>query len=164
MSTKGRLFRLIPAVAVFAACGGGGPVIPPPPPPGAPDVSGSWNYQVLLTGAGWNCTGGPSPIAQINQSGSSFDGTYSQLELFCVGPNVTTQTLTVPAGQLVNGTLSPGQPTWNMSVEFTGLWTHVGSVAVLSGRAFDMFGHVDIDLAIPNVGTVSMDGTADFLR
>src|SRR3954466_1941519 len=75
-------------------------------PSSSANVSGIWSASVSnMSGGGISCSSSAPTALTLNQTGSTFSGSYSGGELTCSGPGGTSSG-PVGTGSVINGTVS----------------------------------------------------------
>jgi hypothetical protein len=141
--------RTIAVVALFGllACGGDSNTGPST----SANVSGTWSASVSnMSGGGISCSSTDATLLTLNQTGTTFSGTYSGGELTCAGPGGTSSG-PIGSGSVVNGQVSGNDLSFDLDTPDFHLTGTVNG-ASLSGTA-----RWRIDFGAPT-GVVTLNG------
>lgn len=115
------------------------------------DVTGTWSASLSsLSGSGVSCSSTLPTQLTLNQTGTSFSGSYEGGELFCSGPGGTGP-LPVGSGSVINDTLNGRNLSFDLGTpdfHFTGTVTGTS----MAGTA-----HWTMDFGIP-IGVATLNG------
>jgi hypothetical protein len=143
MSNSVRVLVLSAFAVFLGACGGDSTG------PSQANVAGSWTFSASnVSGQGLSCSTSPTPMT-INQSGTTFTGTYGPGTLTCVAG---TQSGSTPVqGTIVNGTISGN------SVQFDLDTQDAHATGAVNGNSMSGTLRWVIDLG-GSVGVVTLNG------
>jgi hypothetical protein len=138
---------LVSALLCLAACGGDDGTGPSPA-----NVSGTWSGSVSnMNGSGVSCSSTQPTQFTLNQSGTSFSGSYAGGELTCSGPSGT-GSAPIGSGSVINGAVSGSNVTFDLDTPDSHF---AGSV---TGNSMSGTAQWRIDFGAP-IGLVTLNGS-----
>lgn len=119
--------------------------------PGSVNVTGTWSASLTnLSGSGVSCSSTTPTQLTLDQTGTTFSGSYNGGELFCSGPGGTGP-VPVGSGSVVNGTVSGSNLSFDLD---TPDFHHTGTV---SGSSMSGTAQWTMDVGLP-LGMVTLTG------
>lgn len=137
---------LLSSLLILLACGDNGTG------PSTASVTGTWSGSVSnMSGSGISCSSTEATQSTLDQSGTSFSGSYTGGTVFCSGPGGGT-TVPIGSGSVINGTVNGSSVIFDLDTpdsHFAG---------TMSGNSMSGNAQWRVDLGAP-IGVITLSGT-----
>ena len=142
------MLRLVLALAIaLVGCGGddnSGPSTPA-------NVAGAWTASLSnLSGGGVSCSSSAPTQLSLDQTGSTFTGSYQGGEMTCIGPGGTSSFAITP-GTVINGTVEGNSITFDLDTP------DAHQTGTVSGNSMSGTARWRLDLGAP-IGVLTLNG------